>query len=72
MFKSLPKNKLCICQKYLLNETFLFSTKIKLKLMDTRSYTVNITLNFFLTLDLLPSIHTCVIKIVTFKGGHLM
>ena len=49
MFKSLPKNMLCICQKNLLDETFLFSTKIKLKLMDTRSYTVNITLNFFLT-----------------------
>ena len=40
---------LCIRQKNLLDETVLFSTKIMLKLMDTWLYTVNITLNFFLT-----------------------
>ena len=49
MFKSLPKHMLCIRQKNLLDETVLFSTKIMLKLMDIRLYTLNITLNFFLT-----------------------
>ena len=48
MFKSLPKHMLCIRQKNLLNAV-LFSTKIMLKLMDIRLYTLNITLNFFLT-----------------------
>ena len=50
MFDSLPK-QLNICCVYVKRNfsmrRFLSSTKIMLKLMDTRIYTVNITLNPF-------------------------